>query len=104
MPCVNSALWYVVLEKMGNLEKMLIEGTDLGVGMVIRDSMCQRLTVCDHMHSGGMIQLPLKSDNLLLPCVAVGSASLRQAWPLYCIMFLLLASSGIQKQNAAFYN
>lgn len=61
MPCVNSTLWYVEFERMGNLEKMLIKGTDLGVGMVIRDSICQRLTVCDHMHSGGMIQLPLKS-------------------------------------------
>lgn len=67
MSCVNSALWYVEFEKMGNLEKMLKEGTDLGVGMVIRDSICQRLTVCDHLHSEGMIQLSFEvHDNLLL--------------------------------------
>lgn len=59
MPCVNSALWYVELERMRSLEKILIEGTDLGVGMEIRGSIY--FTVCDHMHSGGVIQLPLKS-------------------------------------------
>lgn len=41
---------------------MFIKGTDLEAGMVIRDSVCQRLAIlCAHIHSGGLIQLTLKS-------------------------------------------
>lgn len=96
MSCVNSAVRYVEFKRMGNLKKKtFIKGTDLEAGMVIRDSICQRLAIsCDHMHSGGLIQLPLKS--VIVCCCLVWQldpASLRQAWPLYCIMFLLLASN-----------
>lgn len=72
---------------------MLMEGTDLGVGMVIRDSTCKDLLfviICILGYDSASFEV---SDNLLLSCVAVGSSSLRQAWPLYCIMFLLLASN-----------
>lgn len=66
MSCVNSAIRYVEFKRMGKLKKMLIKGTDLGAGMVIRGSICQRLAIlCDHMHSGGLIQLPLKSAVVL---------------------------------------
>lgn len=62
MSCVNSAVRYVEFKRMGNLKKILVKGTDPEAGTMIRDSICQRLAIlCDHMRSGGLIQLPLKS-------------------------------------------
>lgn len=44
-------------------KKMLVKGADLEAEIVIRDSVCQSLAIsCDHMHSGGLIQLTLKSE------------------------------------------